>query len=177
VLALGPKRQFAVGVFTNARPGGEQLHYEISTWALAEFAALSQALPPTYDLTAARLAEYVGRYGVNVHVPGGGGDAQVVEVTADGGGLSVTVFSGDVSAGVRASRRDWIDRRVNASVSGRLCPTLGLTDLGWALPQQPQEPTDARVRSATILRSASSFSSSAPPAASLDERAPPAPTR
>ncbi|HLH23045.1 MAG TPA: serine hydrolase domain-containing protein [Chloroflexota bacterium] len=91
VLALVPERQFAIGVFANARPAGEQLHYEISTWALAELAGLSQPLPPTYDLPAARLAEYVGRYGVDVDVPGGGGASEVVEVAPDGGGLKVTV--------------------------------------------------------------------------------------
>jgi CubicO group peptidase (beta-lactamase class C family) len=97
ILALVPERQFAVAVFTNAVPAGERLHYEVSTWALAEFAGLSQPQPPTYDLPAARLAEYVGRYGVNVNIPGGGGLIQIVEVTADGGGLQVTASSADPS--------------------------------------------------------------------------------
>jgi hypothetical protein len=44
------------------------------------------------DLPAARLAEYVGRYGVEVDLPGGG--AEVIEVAADGGGLSAQVFEG-----------------------------------------------------------------------------------
>ncbi|HZS01391.1 MAG TPA: serine hydrolase [Chloroflexota bacterium] len=95
VLAMVPERQFAIAVLTNARPDGERLHYEISTWALAELAGLRQSLPPTYDLPAARLAEYTGRYGVNVDVPGGGGETQVIEVAADGGGLRVTVFGTD----------------------------------------------------------------------------------
>ena len=95
VLALVPERQFAIAVLTNSRPDGEDLHYEISTWALAEFAGLSQPLPATYDLPAARLAEYTGRYGVSFDVPGGGGLAQVVEVTPDGGGLRVTVSTDD----------------------------------------------------------------------------------
>jgi CubicO group peptidase (beta-lactamase class C family) len=97
VLALVPERPFAVAVFTNAVPAGERLHYEISTWALAEFAGLSQPLPATYELPAARLAEYAGRYGVSVDVPGGGGAVQVVEVTPEGGGLRVTVSGGDPS--------------------------------------------------------------------------------
>jgi CubicO group peptidase (beta-lactamase class C family) len=97
VLAIVPERQFAVAVLTNSRPDGELLHYEISTWALAELAGLRQPLPPTHNLPPARLAEYVGRYGVNVAVPGGGGEVQVVEVTADGGGLRVTVFAEDTS--------------------------------------------------------------------------------
>ena len=93
ILALIPERQFAVAVFTNAVPAGERLHYEISTWALAELAGLSQPLPPTFDLPPARLAEYVGRYGVSVDVPSGGGRVQVVEITAQGGGLRVTALA------------------------------------------------------------------------------------
>ena len=103
VLALVPERQFAVGVFANARPAGEQLHYEIATWALAELAGLSQPLPSTYDLPAERLAQYVGRYAVNVDVPGGGGESQVVEVAADGGGLSVTVYESEASESTPAN--------------------------------------------------------------------------
>jgi CubicO group peptidase (beta-lactamase class C family) len=96
VLALVPERQFAIAVLTNSRPDGEDLHYAISSWALAEFAGLSQSLPATYDLSAARLAEYTGRYGVSFDVPGGGGLTQVVEVTPDGGGLHVTVTTEDL---------------------------------------------------------------------------------
>ena len=97
ILALVPERQFAVAVFTNAVPAGERLHYEISTWALAELAGLSQPLPATFALPPARLAEYVGRYGVSVDVPGGGGREQVVEVTAEGGGLRVTTLAAEPS--------------------------------------------------------------------------------
>jgi CubicO group peptidase (beta-lactamase class C family) len=92
VLALVPARGFAVAVFTNAKPQGERLHYDVSTWALEAYLGLRTPLPPTVDLPAARLAEYVGRYGVEVDVPGGG--AEVVEVAADGGGLTVQVFEG-----------------------------------------------------------------------------------
>jgi hypothetical protein len=89
-----------VAVFTNANPQGGLLHYEVSTWALQAYLGLSTPLPATVDLPAARLAEYVGRYGVEVDVSGGGGGvtfgrgAEVVEVAADGGGLTATVFEG-----------------------------------------------------------------------------------
>ena len=43
-----------------------------------------------------RLAEYVGHYSVDVDVPGGG-ERQVVELAADGGGLRVTEFEADAS--------------------------------------------------------------------------------
>jgi hypothetical protein len=95
VLALVPERQFAVGLFTNAVPGGGNLHYDVATWALAEFAGLSTPLPPTEAVPAEKLAEYAGRYGVEVDVPGGGGGAQLLEVAVDGGGLSVTSYAGD----------------------------------------------------------------------------------
>jgi CubicO group peptidase (beta-lactamase class C family) len=99
-LVLVPARGFAVAVFTNANPQGGLLHYEVSTWALQAYLGLSTPLPATVDLPAARLAEYVGRYGVEVDVSGGGGEfifgrgAEVVEVAADGGGLTATVFEG-----------------------------------------------------------------------------------
>jgi len=95
VLALVPERQFAVGLFTNAVPGGGNLHYEVATWALSEFAGLRTPLPPTEAVPTEKLAEYVGRYGVEVDVPGGGGGAQLLEVAVDGGGLSVTSYAGD----------------------------------------------------------------------------------
>ncbi len=103
LLALVPERQFAVAVFTNAVPDGGRLYYEISTWALAELAGLSQPLPPTRALPAARLAEYVGRYGVDVDVPGGGGQQQLLEVTRDGGGLRVTTLAQEPSDSPAAS--------------------------------------------------------------------------
>lgn len=95
ILAIVPERQFAVALFTNAVPSGGDLHYEVATWALQEFAGLSTPLPPTHSLSAEQLAAYAGRYGLEVDVPGGGGGAQVLEVAADGGGLSVTSYAGD----------------------------------------------------------------------------------
>jgi hypothetical protein len=100
VLALVPARGFAVAVFTNTVPQGERLYYDVSTWALQEYLGLRTPLPSTVDLPAAWLAEYVGRYGVEVDVPDGGGriffgrGAEVLEVAADGGGLTVQVFEG-----------------------------------------------------------------------------------
>lgn len=96
ILALVPERQFAVGLLTNSVPNGGDLHYEVATWALQEYAGLSTPLPPTEALPAEKLAEYAGRYGLEVDVPGGGGGAQLVEVAVDGGGLAVTSYAGDV---------------------------------------------------------------------------------
>lgn len=95
LLAMVPERQFAVALLTNSVPNGGDLHYEVATWALQEFAGLSTPLPPTEALPAEKLAEYAGRYGVQVDVPGGGGGAQLLEVAVDGGGLSVTPYSGE----------------------------------------------------------------------------------
>jgi CubicO group peptidase (beta-lactamase class C family) len=94
VLALVPERGFAVAVFANTYPQGDRLNQDVSTWALEEYLGLSTPLPATVDLPAAWLAEYVGRYGVEVDVPGGHHGAEVVEVSADGGGLTVQVFEG-----------------------------------------------------------------------------------
>jgi CubicO group peptidase (beta-lactamase class C family) len=96
ILALVPERQFAVALLTNSVPNGGDLHYEVATWALREFAGLSTPLPPTEALPEEQLAEYAGRYGLEVDVPGGGGGAQLLEVAVDGGGLSVTSYAGDV---------------------------------------------------------------------------------
>jgi CubicO group peptidase (beta-lactamase class C family) len=92
LLALVPERGFAVAVFANTYPQGHRLNYEVSTWALQAYLGLRTPLPTTVDLPAARLAEYVGRYGVEVDLPGGG--AEVIEVAADGGGLTAQVFEG-----------------------------------------------------------------------------------
>jgi hypothetical protein len=100
LLALVPARGFAVAVFANAKPQGDRLNYDVTTWALQAYLGLRTPPPPTVDLPAARLAEYVGRYGVEVDVPDGGGGiffgrgAEVLEVAADGGGLTVQVFEG-----------------------------------------------------------------------------------
>jgi hypothetical protein len=94
LLVLVPEHAFAVAIFTNANPLGGRLHYDVSTWALQQFLGLSTSLPSTYDLPPERLTEYVGRYGVQADVPGGGGGAQFVTIEADGGGLRVTRFEG-----------------------------------------------------------------------------------
>ncbi len=95
ILAMVPERQFAVALLTNMVPGGGNLHYEVATWALQEFAGLSTPLPATEPLPDSELAEYAGRYGFEAEIPGGGGGAQEVTVEVEGGGLSVTVRGGE----------------------------------------------------------------------------------
>jgi hypothetical protein len=64
-----------VAIFTNASPQGGRLHYDVSTWALGKYLGLSTPLLATTDLPAAQLAEYVGRFGIDVDIPEGGGAA------------------------------------------------------------------------------------------------------
>jgi len=60
-LKLVPDRNFAVAILTNSSRGSE-LHGQLANRILSDYLGLAEQPPETIELSAERLAEYVGRY-------------------------------------------------------------------------------------------------------------------
>ena len=61
LLALIPKHDFAIAVFTNADQGGFVIH-DVSRWALKQYLGLETPDPTPIESSEEELASYVGRY-------------------------------------------------------------------------------------------------------------------